>query len=154
MTDNTKLTVASKSEACISEFIFGPPPILKWEHAEAYAALLLRVTEAVKPEDILEQIWVRDVVNATWENLRWRRLVRDLVTEDVLYLSLSEIERIERVDRLAMTAEVRRNAALRELERHRLSFAQRLRSAVSEAEEAEFQIVEHKGVAPSVGNAA
>ena len=38
-----------------------------------------RVSGAVKPADILEQIWVRDVVDRVCENFRRRRLKADLL---------------------------------------------------------------------------
>ncbi len=56
------------------EAIFGPPPVLMGEDPDAFQALLAQVTAAVGPRDILEQIWVRDVVDATWEIMRLRRL--------------------------------------------------------------------------------
>ena len=54
--------------------IFGPPPLLEGEDSKAYDTLLARVSGAVKPKDIIEEIWVRDIVNLTWEILRLRRL--------------------------------------------------------------------------------
>jgi glutamyl/glutaminyl-tRNA synthetase len=51
------------------------------------------------------------------------------------------IDNIERVDRMIMNAEARRNAALREVDRHRSSVAQSLRRASEEAVEAEFEDV-------------
>jgi len=51
----------------------------------------------------------------------------------------ARIEIFERIDRMAMAAEARRNAALRELERHRASLAQALRQASDDIIEAEYQ---------------
>jgi hypothetical protein len=53
----------------------------------------------------------------------------------------ARIEIFERIDRMAMAAEARRNAALRELERHRASLAQALRQASDDIIEAEYQDV-------------
>jgi hypothetical protein len=39
-----------------------------------YDELLARVSAAVNPADILEDIWVRDIVDLTWEAWRYRRL--------------------------------------------------------------------------------
>jgi hypothetical protein len=47
----------------------------------------------------------------------------------------------ERIDRMTMAAEARRNAALHELDRHRASFALRLRRSLQAAEEGEFQVI-------------
>jgi hypothetical protein len=37
--------------------IFGPPPLIEGEDAAAYDELLVRISAAVKPADILEDIW-------------------------------------------------------------------------------------------------
>ena len=48
-----------------------------------------------------------------------------------------KIDEFERIDRLAASAEARRNAALRELERHREAVGRRLRNAIA-TEDAQF----------------
>ena len=48
-----------------------------------------------------------------------------------------KIDEFERIDRLAANAEARRNAALRELERHREAVGRRLRNAIA-TEDAQF----------------
>ena len=58
----------------------------------------------------------------------------------VLY-ARCQITEIERIDRLAMNAELRRNAALREIERHRASFGQALRRASNDVVDAQFEQV-------------
>ena len=138
---------------------------------------------------MLEEIWVRDVVDLTWETLRMRRLkaallasamseaikemfdpilgyteaaelskqwaLRDrrtvkrvdkliasmgLTMEAVVAQALSiHIDSFERIDRMVTHAEARRNAALRELERHRATLAQALRQASNSVVEAEFE---------------
>jgi len=70
--------------------MFGPPPILPGEDALAYVRLLARVSEDVKPRDIVERIWIRDVVDLTWEILRWRRLKKGFVSAQAA-LVLSEL---------------------------------------------------------------
>ena len=45
------------------------------------------------------------------------------------------------IDRLTMNAELRRNAALREIERHRASFGQALRRASNEVVDGQFEQV-------------
>jgi hypothetical protein len=47
-----------------------------------------------------------------------------------------ELEQIERIERMIMNAEVRRNAALRELDRHREALARKLK--IEQVEDAEF----------------
>ena len=48
---------------------------------------------------------------------------------------------VERIDRMMMAAEARRDAILRQLERRRATLAQSLRDAIWEAEETEFKII-------------
>jgi hypothetical protein len=74
MASRQKALSQSSSEVLVLGTIFGPPPILPGEDASAYEALLGRVSADVKPTDILEKIWVRDVVDRTWEILRLRRI--------------------------------------------------------------------------------
>jgi hypothetical protein len=59
---------------------FGPAPLAEGEDAAAYDELLLRISSGVRPADILEEIWVRDVVDLTWEALRLRRLKAAILT--------------------------------------------------------------------------
>jgi hypothetical protein len=57
-----------------------PPPLLAGEDTAAYDVLLARMTDTVRPADILEEIWLRDVVDLVWEVLRLRRLKAGLLT--------------------------------------------------------------------------
>jgi hypothetical protein len=182
---------------------FGPAPILEGEDHEAYYDLLVRVSNAVKPADIFEEMWVRDVVDRTWEILRLRRiktslladelpaalasvlepyvhsrkkiveysdsqspedkLVKKWATKDPAAVERVEkilasahltmdvaiarafvegFENFERIDHVLRTAEDRRNALLREIDRHRSTLASKLRSSMQEIEEAEFETIE------------
>ena len=58
---------------------------------------------------------------------------------DVVAININQIERI---DRMVMTMEARRNAAYREVERHRIGLGERLRRAVEQVEDAEFREVD------------
>jgi len=169
----------------------GPPPLIDGEDPAAYEGLRTRVSGAVKPKDFLEEIWVRDVVDLSWECLPMRRLKAKLITaamssgldrlleplvgfgdaselasqweardrtamkqvkkyladvgatmETVTAWTLSKnIDTIERMDRMIMSAEARRNAALREVDRHRASLAQALRQVSDDVVEADFEEV-------------
>ena len=61
------------------EVIFGPAPVLRGEDTKAYDLLLEQVSTTVKPSDIIEDIWVRDIVDLTWEILRLRRYKQGLI---------------------------------------------------------------------------
>jgi hypothetical protein len=70
--------------------LFGPPPLFEGEDAKAYDELLTRISTVVKPADILEDIWVRDLVDLTWEVSRLRRLKANVMMTNA-YKGLSEI---------------------------------------------------------------
>jgi hypothetical protein len=53
--------------------LIGPPPLLSTENAQAYADLLAAFAEMLQPEDIMEQIQVKEAVDATWEKARFIR---------------------------------------------------------------------------------
>jgi len=59
--------------------LFGPPPLLEGEDAAAYDELYGRVCAAVKPVDIIDEIYIADVVTLEWEILRLRRLKLSLI---------------------------------------------------------------------------
>jgi hypothetical protein len=171
----------------------GAPVLQLGEDPDLYDRLHARVTAAVKPRDVIEEFWVRDVVDLAWETLSLRRLkalylavsasaglyqvIRPLVgsgrasdlaeqwfarkdkavqeveqaltqagltmeavTAETLVLKMASIERI---DRLIMNAEARRNAVLREVERHRDVLAARLSRAAEDIEDGEFSEIEN-----------
>jgi hypothetical protein len=72
----------------MSRDIFGPAPILG-EDAKAYDELLTGVSTAVGPVDMIEQIFVRDVVDNSWDIIRWRRLRVQLMKANA-YKGVSE----------------------------------------------------------------
>jgi len=63
------------------------------------------------------------------------------------------VDTIERLDRMIMGAEARRNVALRELERHRAGFAAMLRRATDEITDAEFTVIAPGAAAPAPASA-
>ena len=168
---------------------FGPPPLIEGDDRAAYDVLLTQISAAVKPSDILEDIWCRDIVDLVWEIFRLRRLKvnlmaataskglqktmepfsfeewRDLVeawaarkpeaiervhhllasaglTMDAFMLQsfCDNLHAIECLERMIAKAEIRRNDALFEIERHRCTFAFTLRRTVQQVE-AEYQAV-------------
>jgi hypothetical protein len=72
-------TPASLPERAGRLALFGPPPLLEGEDAAAYDELLVRISGAVKPTDIFEEIWIRDIVDLVWEAFRLRRLKANLI---------------------------------------------------------------------------
>jgi hypothetical protein len=59
--------------------IFGRPLLLEGEDADTYDELLARICAAVKPIDIIDEIFVYDLVCLQWEILRLRRLKTSLI---------------------------------------------------------------------------
>ena len=59
--------------------LFGPPPLLEGEDAAAYEQLLARICVVVKPVDVIDEMFIVDVVSLEWEVLRWRRLKSSLI---------------------------------------------------------------------------
>jgi hypothetical protein len=168
--------------------LFGPPPLLEGEDSAAYDELLARISGTIKPADVLEEMWVRDVVDLSWENFRLRRLKTnllnanahrglktvlesitspglaillpgkwaardrdaieqidellassDLTMDAVMAETLAYIiDDFERIDRMIMHTEARRNAILREVDRYRTSLGQALRRATNDIENSQF----------------
>jgi hypothetical protein len=52
---------------------WAPPPLVAGEDGAAYDDLLVGISGAVKPAGILEDLWVRDVVDLIWDVIRLRR---------------------------------------------------------------------------------
>ena len=176
--------------ASLDDFL-GPAPLLEGEDQAGYAGLLEEVRRQVAPKDVIEQIYIRDVVDLTWELMRSRRIkvailhkgqvravhqlassenlpgldadarwsVRAAVAKsfsdgvDVLanygvtlqdinaYAFVAERETLLRLDQNMMQVEARRNFALREIERRRVSLGRRLGAVLNEVE-AEFKEVQ------------
>src|SRR5271166_2417945 len=174
-------TIGDPAAASTGLPFLGSAPLIAGENAASNEELLARMTATLKPADILEEIWVRDIVDLVWHAFRLRRLKAHLLTasahegmaqvlqgldhrlpygtahkwaarsqeavEDVetalraaglgidavMGRTLSvRIADIDRIDRMTMAAEARRNAALHAIERYRAAFSQRLRGAVNE----------------------
>jgi len=146
----------------------GAPPLIPGEAASDYQQLLAAVTNEMKPNDFMETIWTRDIVDLQWDIIRFRRIKADLITiryersnahlaaselnfkrilkktlkDDIASVVAVNIDALERIDRMVMTMEVRRNAAYREAERHRIGLGERLRRAAEQIEDAEFREVD------------
>jgi len=80
---SSKPKAASKSEVIAVDGIFGPPPLLPGEDSAAYDILLARVSADVKPKDIIEKIWVRDIVDRTWDVFRLRKVKGGLASQNI-----------------------------------------------------------------------
>ena len=181
------------------EALLGTPPVLRHEDIEAYQTLRLQVARAVAPADVIEWLWLRDIVDLSWEIQRLRRFktllidlrvearirqyeeraahaagtfpgvpVSELAKRQYLQqqqsereakprevaakryrelaaselgaadLFLESVHKYEDIDALIASAESRRTAVLREIERRRDSLALRLPKASDAIIEGEF----------------
>ncbi len=57
-----------------------PSPLVPGDDAAAYDTLLAGISATVRPADLIEQAWVRDVVDLIFEAVRLRRLKAALMT--------------------------------------------------------------------------
>jgi len=154
-TKNTPAKGSAKVEQLLSLQYFGAAPLIPGEDTEAYNQLLVSAVSALKPDDLIEMMWVRDVVDLEWEIRRARRgkvrlaskpdapreLRFDSFGEDADGLfALAAVEKIsplERLDRLISFKESRRNRAIHELRQYQETEAVRRRIA-SEVIDGEF----------------
>jgi hypothetical protein len=58
--------------------LFAQRPLIQGESEDEYDDLLSRVTSAVAPADVIEAVWVKDIVDLIWESQRLRRLKASL----------------------------------------------------------------------------
>jgi hypothetical protein len=162
-------------------------PLIEGERSARYHSLFAGVSEALGPMDVLEQLWIQDIVDLAWEVIRLRGLKADLMsasahqgmaqvlaplvdapqaiaegwarrnervvplveaalakaglTMDAVTASTlaARIGDFERIDRMMAAAEARRNAALRELDRHRSNLSLRLRRVLEAVEASELR---------------
>ena len=63
---------------------FGAPVLLEGEDEALYEKLLTQGTAAVAPTDVIEEFWVRDVVDLLWEAMRLRRLKASLLRSSAM----------------------------------------------------------------------
>ena len=67
-----------------------------------------------------------------------------LTTDNILAQTFSlKVDDIERMQHLMALAETRRNATLREIDRHRQTLGQKLRRAAQQLEDGQFRVIEH-----------
>ena len=140
--------------------IWGDPPLLRNESAETYEMLARQISQAVGPTDVIEWVWVKDILDLSWEIRRLRRFKTMLIeleraTKEEKHqayfetepgetgLFLRNLDHWEKIDSLLAVAEARRMVALREIERRRASLAERLRTASKALIEGEYE--EQKG---------
>jgi hypothetical protein len=124
--------------------LLGPAPLLKGENLKQYQALLSEIARTVKPAEIMEWLWVKDIVDLTWDIRRYRRLKANGIQNTGLeatclsYTSTaSALAALHLIEQMQASAELRRNSALNEIESRRWNLGQALRQASDHVIEAE-----------------
>jgi hypothetical protein len=139
--------------------LWGSPPILRSEDLETYYRLAAYFAGTVKPHDIIEWFWLKDILDLTCDMRRLHRFKADIIEckpvncetsgfrargqctyqrseeAQVFFESSKDFERIERM--LAML-EVRRNKIISDFEGRRVDLAWQLRKASDNIIEGEF----------------
>src|SRR6476660_2119417 len=169
------------------EVLFGAPPLLSTEDPRLYRDMLDRFVGSVEPRNVIEWLWVKDIVDLSWEIARLRRYrvllierERESKNAEIDYArehaddrNLSWIDRLKRqpiealrnaprldteadsaglmilkylgtyesVDKLLMSAELRRDRILRELDFRRERIAPLLRKTFDELSDARADAV-------------
>jgi hypothetical protein len=82
-TSKTEIAAPSVAGRAQRLALFGPPLLIEGEDAAAYDQLLARICAAVKPVDIIDEMFIADVVSLQWDVLRYRRLKWSLLRQRV-----------------------------------------------------------------------
>src|ERR1700737_4946715 len=72
---------SSPSDALAVSTLAGPSPVMEGEDHRGYEELLHRVTAALQPMDIMEEMWIYDIVGLAWDTFRWRRVKAHELTQ-------------------------------------------------------------------------
>jgi hypothetical protein len=73
------VSTESKLKAVTEHSLFGPPLVIEGENAAGYDELVGRICAAVRPVDVIYEIFVADLAALEWDVLRWRRLKSGLI---------------------------------------------------------------------------
>ena len=77
---NSKTRAKTSAVATVQPVtLFSSPVLLAGEDDDAYHELLSCVRTAINPVDIIDEMFIADVVSLEWEILRWRRLKSSLL---------------------------------------------------------------------------
>ena len=69
-----------------------PRSVLRWEEKGNYDALLARISATLRPADVMEEMWTRDVADLVWQIFRLRRM-KDTLLDEASYRGLAEVLR-------------------------------------------------------------
>src|SRR5690242_4264555 len=69
-----KPKTAVRSKTLARRSLFGPPPVLKNENAEAFERLIKQLYADLAPQDLAEESFIHVIAHAEWDIRRWRRI--------------------------------------------------------------------------------
>jgi len=73
MSNDLQTTSTTANDLAELKELFGPPPVLSSEDSKAYDAVMVRFVECIKPKDFIEQMFIKDLTDSTWEIKRYSR---------------------------------------------------------------------------------
>ena len=80
LTQEGQFDFDKSSEAAELRALFGPPALLPGESLAEYWRLYSLFQADLAPADVIEKIWLRDLVDLQWEVRRWRRLSNEFLS--------------------------------------------------------------------------
>src|ERR1700689_4865133 len=80
LTQDRQFVFDKSSEAAESQDLFGPPALLLAESPTEYWRLYSLFQVDFAPTDVIEKMWLRDLVDLQWEVRRWRRLSSEFLS--------------------------------------------------------------------------
>ena len=90
---NAVSDAAAKAPATNSSFVqVIARPVLRWEEQGDFDALLARISSTLRPADVMEEMWTRDVADLVWQIFRLRRM-KDTLIDEASYRGLAEVLR-------------------------------------------------------------
>ncbi len=129
--------------------------ILRWRRVKVHLIsgrvldlVKVRLAKSVKPKELDELVllWKMQEPSAIDRVKKCLAAMGETLEEVAGDALIHLIGPIDRIEEFTSKAEGRRNAMLREIDRHRAAPAQRLRDQVQKIEDAEFNTIEHKAI--------
>jgi len=69
-----------------------PRSMLRWEEQGDFDELLARISATLRPADMMEEMWTREVADLVWQIFRLRRM-KDTLLDEASYRGLAEVLR-------------------------------------------------------------
>jgi hypothetical protein len=132
-TQNAVAIVSTPIPASIEQ-LWGTPDLLRGEDPAAYKALWMDIAKDMGPSNVIEWLWINDILELSWEIRRLRRVKRQVMDRKLNMVLAGDFDEglvnYKKLDVLEASAEARRNAVFREIEWRRSTIlAGRVREA-------------------------